>query len=61
MKKYHHCVKFTYPLSFQTRIPKIYLTKPGLFWGTVCVYLFEYESKNEIMKYTKYFFIYIYM
>ena len=22
MKKYHHCVKFTYPLSFQTRIPK---------------------------------------
>ena len=23
MKKYHHCVKFTYPLSFQTRIPKV--------------------------------------
>ena len=22
-KKYHHCVKFTYPLSFQTRIPKV--------------------------------------
>ena len=39
----------------------IYLTKTGLIWGTLCVYLFEYESKNEIMKYTKYFFIYIYM
>ena len=26
---------------------KIYLTKPGLAWGTVCVYLFEYESKNK--------------
>ena len=23
MKKYHHCVKFTYPLSFQTGIPKV--------------------------------------
>ena len=23
MKKYHHCIKFTYPLSFQTRIPKV--------------------------------------
>ena len=23
MKKYHHCVKFTYPLSFHTRIPKV--------------------------------------
>ena len=23
MKKYHHFVKFTYPLSFQTRIPKV--------------------------------------
>ena len=23
MKKYHHCVKFTYPLPFQTRIPKV--------------------------------------
>ena len=23
MKKYRHCVKFTYPLSFQTRIPKV--------------------------------------
>ena len=23
IKKYHHCVKFTYPLSFQTRIPKV--------------------------------------
>ena len=38
-----------------------YFTKPGLVWGIVCVYLFEYESKNEITKYTKYFFIYIYM
>ena len=40
---------------------KIYLTKPGIFWGTLCVHLFEYESKNEIMKYAKYFFIYISM
>ena len=40
---------------------KIYLTKPGLVWGTLCVYPFEYENKNEIMKYTKYFFIYISM
>ena len=39
----------------------MYLTKPGLVWDTVCVYLVEYESKNEIIKYTKYFFIYIYM
>ena len=23
MKKYLHCVKITYPLSFQTRIPKV--------------------------------------
>ena len=28
---------------------------------TVCAYPFKYESKNEIMKYKKYFFIYIYM
>ena len=35
---------------------------PGLFEALyVYIYLFEYESKNEIMKYTKYFFIYIYM
>ena len=40
---------------------KIYLTKPGFVWGTLCVYLFEYESKNGIMKYAKYFFIYISM
>ena len=40
---------------------KIYLTTPGLVWGTLCVYLFEYESKNEIMKYAKYLFIYISM
>ena len=40
---------------------KIYLTKRGLLWGNLCVYLFEYEGKNEIMKYTKYFFIYISM
>ena len=25
------------------------------------MYLFECESKNKIMKYTKYFFIYIFM
>ena len=28
---------------------------------TVCAYPFKYESKNKIMKYTKYFFMYIYI
>ena len=36
MKKYHHCVKFTYPLSFQTRIPNdnpVRLRKHASLWG----------------------------
>ena len=39
----------------------IYLTPPGLVRGTVCVYPFVYESWNEIIKYTKYVFIDIYV
>ena len=42
-----------YFCQYQIKCNKIYLTKPGLVWGTVCVYPFEYESKNEVMKFTK--------
>ena len=40
---------------------QIYLTQPGLVRGTVYVYPFEYESKNEIIRYMKHVFIYICM
>ena len=45
MKKYHHCVKFTYPLSFQTRIPKVDQHTGGKW-------LISYEIT---FSYTKYF------
>ena len=35
MKKYHHCVKFTYPLSFQTRIPKVDQHTGGMLFGLI--------------------------
>ena len=59
MKKHHHCVKFTYPLSFQTRIPKVDQHTGGkwLIHGTkhrkdnqlqslICEFKLELQSGN---------------
>ena len=58
MKNYHHCVKFTYPLSFQTRIPKvdqhtggkwlIHGTKHRWCRDTICDNISDIRSSNPL-------------